>query len=69
MRLFVPKANNGWKCELVGQQTYMGQTSLGIGLGCEGDWAYGVGPKRIGWMRILTFEADGGDSWGWRPGL
>jgi len=53
MRLFVPKANNGWKCELVGQQTYMGQTSLGIGLGCEGDWAYGVGPKRIGWMRIL----------------
>lgn len=40
-RLFAPKNNNGWEYSLVGQQPYMGQTSLGMGLGCEGDWGYG----------------------------
>ncbi|MCJ1365189.1 hypothetical protein MMC16_004310 [Acarospora aff. strigata] len=42
-RLFAPKNRNGWEYELVGQQPYMGQTSLGMGLGSERNWGV-MGP-------------------------
>jgi hypothetical protein len=32
---------SGWKYGLVGQLPYLGQTSIGAGLGCEGDWGHG----------------------------
>ena len=40
IRLF-GAGKSGWDYSIIGQQPYLGQTSIGAGLGCTGDWGHG----------------------------
>ncbi|KAL1860897.1 hypothetical protein Plec18170_001411 [Paecilomyces lecythidis] len=44
VRMFAVSSPNGWDYELEGQQPFLGQTSIGAGLGCSGDWGHGFLP-------------------------
>lgn len=44
VRLFAASSPNGCDYELEGQQPFLGQTSIGAGLGCSGDWSHGFLP-------------------------
>ncbi|KAJ9299455.1 hypothetical protein DTO271G3_3077 [Paecilomyces variotii] len=44
VRMFAASTPNGWDYELDGQQPFLGQTSIGAGLGCSGDWGQGFLP-------------------------
>ncbi|KAJ5203822.1 uncharacterized protein N7498_004701 [Penicillium cinerascens] len=44
VRMFAASTPNGCDYELDGQQPFLGQTSIGSGLGCAGDWGHGFLP-------------------------
>lgn len=44
VRMFAVSSPDGWDYELEGQQPFLGQTSIGAGLGCSGDWGHGFLP-------------------------
>ncbi|KDN71570.1 hypothetical protein CSUB01_12117 [Colletotrichum sublineola] len=69
-RLFGPSAK-GWDYSLLGQLPYLGQTSIGAGLGSHGDWGHGfiAWSKESEWIDVNMFtrsEKSGptGGSWG-----
>lgn len=71
MRVFAPTdagSNKNWNC--VGLVPYMGQTSIGAGLGCAGDWGHGY----MTWGNNQDFvdinewvKAKGTGCWGIEP--
>ncbi|KAK8061152.1 hypothetical protein PG997_015373 [Apiospora hydei] len=69
-RLFGP-GKRGWDYDLLGQLPYLGQTSIGAGLGCYGDWGHGfvTWAKEDEWIDMNMFvPSDKNDttvgSWG-----
>ena len=69
-----PKATAHGKYKMIGIHYYMGQNSLGLGLGCEGDWGFGFmtwGPNED-WIdsNAWKLKADGKNgegAWGMSP--
>ncbi|KAF4466240.1 phosphatidylcholine-hydrolyzing phospholipase C [Fusarium albosuccineum] len=56
-RLF-GSSKDSWAYELVGQLPYLGQTSIGAGLGCYGDWGHGfvTWAEENEWVDINMFR-------------
>ncbi|KAH0168739.1 hypothetical protein KCU67_g3353, partial [Aureobasidium melanogenum] len=55
-RLFGPGPSR-YQYDLIGQQPYLGQTSIAAGNGCTGDWSHGILPWTIkeDWADSATF--------------
>jgi hypothetical protein len=77
IRLFASEdSNRPWAYKEVGQQQYLGQTSIGAGLGAYGDWAQGIltwGSQSQDFADLTEWIPDGsvnhsGGSWGMRQG-
>jgi hypothetical protein len=56
-RLFGPGSTH-YQYELIGQQPYLGQTSIAAGTGCTGDWNHGILPwtSKEDWVDSATFQ-------------
>jgi hypothetical protein len=56
-RLFCPGSSH-YRYELIGQQPYLGQTSIAAGTGCTGDWSHGIIPwsSKEDWVDSATFQ-------------
>jgi hypothetical protein len=56
-RLFGPGSSQ-YQYELIGQQPYLGQTSIAAGTGCTGDWNHGILPwtSEEDWVDSATFQ-------------
>lgn len=71
VRMFAPSSPNDFKYGLEGQQPFLGQTSIGAGLGCSGDWGQGFLPwnSKDRWVDANVFIPSPGSvgaqgSWG-----
>jgi hypothetical protein len=68
IRLFAPiDGKNLANYQEVGMLQYMGQTSIGTGLGCEGDWGNGIlpwGAEENDFADFVAFTPDASGSAG-----
>ncbi|KAI8243863.1 hypothetical protein K4K55_006983 [Colletotrichum sp. SAR 10_96] len=57
-RLFGSRNENSWDYELLGQLPYLGQTSIGAGQGCYGDWGHGflAWSEENEWVDVNLFK-------------